>query len=259
MAAKPTKPPTIASLVRLSGKNEQAFNDILTTVLTEEEDVARVVEYLSRLNLPKTMEESEGYTNTEDDMLEVKDFDTEIIVSEGFTKFTERHIRKLKWHVSHPSMESVGAVTLLYRSIGMITRVRIRRIVALLNKSEILSPYEWGTSRELLNRTFRSFRSATNITTRVWLESMLENMDPQEVKAASQHLPLEVRKQSNSVAGLRDDIEAARLTLGVKPEGYPVVKPPRYFGGDILEATSWKHFWGEVSNMADSLYNMIQL
>ena len=43
------------------------------------------------------------------------------------------------------------------------------------------------------------------------------------------------------------------LALAVQPDGYPLVKPPRYFGGDLLDQGSWKHYWGDVGTLADNL------
>lgn len=256
MAAKPA---SIASLVRNSAKSEKDFADTLSQILMEEGDTDRVVEFLTRLNLPKTMETSDDRSLDEAVFSSVTDFDTEMELSNGFSKFVDRHIRKLKWHVSHPAMDGIEAVTLLYRSITIIARLRIKRLIALLKARPVLTSHEWGTCRELLNRTFRDFRQATDIVTGAWLEAMLENLDKDEVKAALQDMPMEVRRLTNSVSALRDEIESTRLTMGVKPDGYPEVRPPRYFGGDILEGTSWKHFWGEVSNMTDSLYTLVQI
>ncbi|MCB9760086.1 MAG: hypothetical protein H6739_09655 [Alphaproteobacteria bacterium] len=254
-----TKPPTIASLVRLSAKTEQDFNDILSRTLLEEDDTERVVEYLTRLNLPKTMALSEGATLSEEALNKVTDFDQEAVLSKGFIKFTERHIRKLKWHVSHPSLESVVPVALLFRAISTVAHLRIGRVVALLKSRDVLSAHDWGMTRELLNRAYRDFRHATGIVTGAWYEALVEAIPVEEVRTALDALPGQVYEQIRLLERLRAEIEAARLTLAVKPDGYPEVRPPRYFGGDLLEDVSWKHFWGEVANMADGLQQQVHV
>ena len=61
------------------------------------------------------------------------------------------------------------------------------------------------------------------------------------------------------LASLRDEVEVARLDLAVQPEGYPMVRPPRYFGGDLMETMSWKHFWGEVGTLQDNMRQHVDL
>jgi hypothetical protein len=48
----------------------------------------------------------------------------------------------------------------------------------------------------------------------------------------------------------RTRIEDRRLELAVLPEGYPAVKPPVYFGGDLLARGPWKLFWSQVVDRA---------
>ncbi|MCB9742948.1 MAG: hypothetical protein H6741_05555 [Alphaproteobacteria bacterium] len=254
-----SKPPTIASLVRLSAKSEADFYGILSDVLVNEEDQERVVEYLTRLNLPKTMEPSDDIQVADEVTSTVTNFDDELALANGFEKFTARHLRKLKWHVSHPSIEGVTPVTLLYRSTAIMAYLRIARVVSLLGSKDVLSTHEWGTARELLNRAYRDYRMATNVLTVSWLEALMESGEAEEIRQALDHLPSVVYAQIRKLERLREEVEAARVELTVQPPGYPPVKPPRYFGGDLLDTSSWKHFWGEVNNLADGLQQQVHV
>ncbi|MEY3213452.1 MAG: hypothetical protein RIT28_3933 [Pseudomonadota bacterium] len=249
--ATPTQ--TAAKEARLSARSEQDFADLIAQVLIDERDAEKVVDFLTKLNVPKVYEPGTELVIKPEGITSASDFDVETEISNGFVKFTDRHVRKLKWHVSHPALDGVEQVIVLYRSVGYIAQLRISRILHLLKERETLTTFEWGMARELLNRTYRDFRQATSIVTQAWLDALKESNDSEAVKVALTPLPQIIRNQSNVLAELRDQLERARLTLAVKPDGYPPVRPPRYFGGDLLDSASWKHFWGEVHIMADNL------
>ena len=48
----------------------------------------------------------------------------------------------------------------------------------------------------------------------------------------------------------RDRIEERRIDLTVMPEGFPPVKPPNYFGGDLLGRGPWKQYWNTLDTRA---------
>ena len=52
------------------------------------------------------------------------------------------------------------------------------------------------------------------------------------------------------LAEYREKIEERRMQLSVLPEGFPPVKPPNYFGGDLLGKGPWKQFWAVVDQRA---------
>ena len=83
--------------------------------------------------------------------------------------------------------------------------------------------------------------------------------DRQEALSALDGYPQMIREATNLLSGLREEVEAVRITLSVQPLGYDVISPPRYFSGDLLETGSWKHFWGEVGNMSDHLRQQVGL
>ncbi len=258
-AKAPKKPPTLASLVRLAGATEESFIEGTLAIL-QEGDNERSVEFLTRLNLPRDFGlNPDGIPSLEGLDVAVVDWQTETVIIEGMEKFIERHIRKLKWLVNHPDVEAVNAGVGLYRSKCIMTELRIRRVLALLQQSEVLNPIEWGVARELLNRAYRDFRRSSSLLTHQFYESMVGSVEREEVRAALSPVPLVMKQHIARLAGLRDEVEVARQDLAVQPEGYPIVRPPRYFGGDLMETMSWKHFWGEVGTLQDSMRQHVEL
>ncbi len=256
---KSTKPPTLASLVRLAAAGEDAFIEQTLAILKKGEN-ERSVEYLTRLNLPRDFGlNDDGIPGLENQEILVDNIQTEIIINEGIEKFIERHIRKLKWLVNHPDTVAIGAGVRLYRAMAIMAELRIRRVLGLLQQAEVLNPLEWGTARELLNRSYRDFRRASSLLTNEFFESMVGSCDRDEVRTILETVPQVMQNQMKKLGALRDEVELARQELAVQPEGYPIVRPPRYFGGDLLESMSWKHFWGEVGTLHDSMRQHVDL
>lgn len=249
-----TQTPSASS--RQSVRSQQEFMDLVAQVIADERDADRVADQLTRLGVPRTLDTEEAAWG-EAAIVSATDFDSEHALAAGFVKFADRHVRKLKWHLSHAALDGVEAVSVLYRVLGDISQLRIARVVHLLTSKQVLTPHEWGLARELLNRTYRDFRQATALVATSWPEALIEATDREAARRALEHLPGLVRQQSVKLSALRERIEAARNALAVKPDGYPIVRPPRYFGGDLLDAVSWKHFWGEVHILADSLHQHV--
>lgn len=242
---------------RQTVRSQQEFMDQVAQVLLDERDSDKVADLLTRLSLPRTLDGEEANWRP-DAISSATDFDTEHALAAGFVKFCDRHVRKLKWHVSHAATDGSEQVGILYRVLGDISQLRIARVVHLLTTREVLSPHEWGLARELLNRTYRDFRQATAIVATSWPEALVEAVPERaDARKALELLPPLVRQQSVRLSALRERVESARNSLAVKPDGYPVVRPPRYFGGDLLDTVSWKHFWGEVHILAESLHQHV--
>ena len=247
------KKPTIASLVRKAGASDVEFVNIVCEVI-QEDDRDRVLDFLCRLNLPLALPDSEEEkANIAEVGMYIGDFEYELFIAEGFQKYFERHLRKLKWHVSHPEQDSIAPGMRIYGCVAFIAEVRVRRVLSLLGNYEVLTPAQWGAARELLNRSYRHFRVATALVTEKWVESLLEACEAGEVREALSELPAQINVYADRLAALREEVEAARSKLAVQPDGYPLVKPPRYFGGDLLDQGSWKHYWGDVGTLADNL------
>ena len=48
----------------------------------------------------------------------------------------------------------------------------------------------------------------------------------------------------------RERVEERRSELTVLPEGHPPVKPPLYFGGDVLGRGPWTQYWKALNSKA---------
>ncbi len=253
------KKPTIPSLLRISAQSEAKLLECIRTIL-EEGDPERITEYFSRLNIPRSEPEAE---RVDDPQLPweagVTTFEDEARLAEAMSRFQERHHRKLKWHAGHPSLDTVDATIRIYRAMCLVIELRIRRSIALLSRAEVLTPEQWGMARELLNGAYRDFRSATQVISSTWPESLLGALDREEVKPHLEGIPQEIRSWTRRLGALRAQAEEARANLSVQPDGFPPISPPRYFGGDLLDAGPWRSYLGELGGMADNLRQHMEL
>jgi len=252
------KPPSIASLVRAAAVSEASFVATMTNVLDTEEP-ERVIEIFGRVNVPKVYGELADGPDIHDVVIAVGDFELEGVLAEGFNTYTDRHMRKLKWHTTHVSEESVTAVGNVYGASTIIAALRVRRVIALLGTKDSFSAEEWGLTRELINRSFRDFRELTKTLVNRWLPAAVEVVDAGILAAGLSHLPAVIRKRAQRFARLREEIEGRRSNIEVVPDGYPAVRPPRYFGGDLMEDGAWKIYWDELGALADSLEQSLEV
>lgn len=258
-----TKPPTIASLVRTACHSHKMYVDNTSYILIEN-DKERIVEYFTRLSLPRAYaEEDLGEWAAEAFTVGEGTLQYELDLMEGMTKYIERNTRKIKWHISHPgepdAEASANAVSLVFAAQGEFAAFRIRRVLRILDNHKTLTAKEWGYTRELLNRAYRDYRTGVQLITTRYIEELMTASDPEEALAALKGYPELFKKHTQELDALRDEIEEMRLTLAVQPEGYPIVRPPRYFGGDLLDTPSWKHFWGEVGTLSDNMRQHVGL
>lgn len=247
-----SKAATIASLVRVAAKTEAEFAATVQQVL-EENDTERAVEFFDRMNIPRSVGLDDGPTAVVPRIVvsadQVVGFENERELSNGIQKFIDRHERKLKWHAAHPALEGVPNVLLLFRCTVMLTDLRLERLHVLLRKKEELNPLEWAIARELMNRTYLSFRNYLNIVAGEWLDAMASVSGKAEINAALGGFYKLVDDTIRALESAREKFEERRQTLAVLPgEPYPPVKPPNYFGGDLLGKGPWKQFWGGVLN-----------
>jgi len=251
---------TITSLIRAATKTEPDFYRVTNDMLAAG-DTARLAEYFDKMNIPRSAGGVEDFNLSEHpiegSINAVENFAAEIAVSQGIQKFIERHLRKLKWHWTHPSMVGISNATRLYRAMSTATTIRIERVLALLGTKDSLTVGEWGSARELLNRAYRDHRVATEIMTSRWPDALLVTEDRETVLESLKSLPTEVSDSLETIQTLREGVEARRVQMEVLPEGYPPVRPPRYFGGDLLDGSSWRHFWGELGGMSDHIRNTL--
>jgi len=139
----------------------------------------------------------------------------------------------------------------LFRCAVAVTDVRLERLQILLKKKEELTPIEWAIARELMNRTYLSFRNYLNMLSGEWLDAMLGTVSAQDLTTSLGNFYELVDRTIRTLEETRERLEERRQQLTVLPgEPYPPVKPPNYFGGDLLGRGPWKQFWMSVGNKA---------
>ncbi|GEM_PF-1518410 len=251
--AKPVKLASVASIVREAGASANAFLTVCADVLDNESD-ERIVEIYGRLSVPK------GFTAEEQPEVDLDavsivptDFEHEAVLAESLNTVMDRHHRKLKWNCTHPAVETLPIVIDIYNVMGWLSQLRVRRVIKLVNSKDVMTPYEWGVTRDQVNRSYRDFRIATRLMATRWIDSMLESCDRTEVRQGVEGLPRMFKARLEELSLLRDEFEIRRAEMGVQPPGRPVVKPPRYFGGDLLDDGAWQIFLGDVQTSTETL------
>lgn len=253
---------TISTLVREAAKTEANFKTILNDEMLGDQP-ERIEEFFAKLNIPRSTKADDTLV---DDLclgdlsqITVTTFEAEVKAADGIQKFMDRHMRKLKWHTAHPALEGIANCVRLFRAMGIVTELRIHRVLALMHSKERLTVEEWGAARELLNRAYRELREASAIVCSPWIDALYSLDARDEVIEQLTPFAEVVAGHAQVVRELRDKVEERRVLMEVKPDAYPVVKPPRYFGGDLLDVGSWRHFWGELSGHVDTLENSLGL
>ncbi len=244
-----TKVATIASLVRNAARSETEFFNTVESVF-EERDVERAAEFFDRLNVPRSTgaEELEHEIHTPTPvMLEVTDFHNEQLISNGIQRYLDRHERKLKWHAGHPSIEGAENVLLLFREAMFVTMIRLRRLQNLLDATDELTVDEWAISRELMNRSYLSFRNFLNLAAGDWIDAVNSAVPRDELAEKLGSFYELIDNHIRELEDARTRIEDRRLEITVLPEGFPPVKPPNYFGGDLMGRGPWKQFWNNLN------------
>lgn len=249
-----SKVATIASLVRAAAKEESEFVSTIVGVF-EEDDPERIAEFFDRLNIPRSQGAEGGLTDTLPDIdtpatNKVWGFEEESEISKGMQRFLDRHERKIKWHASHPSIEGTENVLLLFRAATLVTNLRLRRLRKLLGSKDELTPQEWAIARELTNRTYLSFRNFLSVTATDWIEAVVASLPREELGDKLGNFYEIVDKEIRWLEEQRNHIEERRQELTVVPEGFPPVKPPNYFGGDLLGRGPWKQYWASLNARA---------
>jgi len=250
-----SKAATIASLVRIAAKTEAEFAQTVQQVL-DEADGERAAEFFDRLNIPRSIGLDDGQPNSPVKRITVTSagiasYESERDISNGVQKFLDRHERKIKWHAAHPALEGVQNVLLLFRCAVSVTEMRLERAQLMLKKKDDLTPVEWAIARELLNRAYLSFRNYLNLLAGEWIDAMLTVTTRDDLAAALGGFYELVDQTVRQLEEARERIEERRAQLTVSPgDPFPPVKPPNYFGGDLLGKGPWKQFWMGVGNKA---------
>ncbi|MFT6142915.1 MAG: hypothetical protein ACJAZO_000089 [Myxococcota bacterium] len=247
-----SKVATITSLNRTAAKDEPLFIETCQMVLNEE-PLERVAEFFDSLNIPRSV----GSAHTLDPMSSftivtdrIGSYAEEKGISDGMQKFLDRHIRKIKWHAKHPSIEGAENVLFLTRCAIMVTEARVNRLELLLKSQDELDPIEWSYARELMNKSYLAFRNFLNELAGDWIEAMQTAVSREELMERLGSFYEFVDAQIRRLEAARERLEDRRMELTVIPEFYPPVKPPLYFHGDLMARGPWKQFWSVIDNKA---------
>jgi hypothetical protein len=239
--------------VRAAARSEEDFLNSITESF-DGGDLTRAADFFERLNIPRSQGAEEGLHNPipvlKGSPLQVQGYEEEHLLCSCMHKYMERHIRKIKWHAGHPSMEGIQNVLLLFRHVMIVTTLRLNRLSLLLDSKEELSPRDWAIAREITNRTYLGFRNFLNEVATKWIDAMHMSFSPAEVEEKLGSFYEFVDQEVRLLEEQRELIEVRRVELTVIPEGYPPVKPPNYFGGDVFGRGPWKQYWKLVDQRA---------
>ena len=250
-----SKQATIASLVRSAAKSESEFVETIIEVFSDG-DAERIAEFFDRLNIPRSVGAEGGDLRgavpnlAVEGTMNVFGFDEEVAIGKGIQRFLDRHERKIKWHATHPTLEGTENVLLLFRACMATTTLRLARLRKLLASRSELSPLEWSQARRLMNKAYISFRNFLELVTDQWLEAMKTSFEAGELSNQLGSFYELVDGHIQALEKHKDELEEKRRELSVLPEGYPPVKPPVYFHGDLLGKGPWKLYWTSINGRA---------
>ncbi|MCB9680250.1 MAG: hypothetical protein H6733_02160 [Alphaproteobacteria bacterium] len=247
-----SKAVTISSLVRQAAKSEVEFVSTVVSVFTEE-PVDRIADFFDRLNIPRSVEGEallEPIPEPDPVCLKVTTYEDEHAISSGMQKYMDRHIKKLKWHAQRPSIEGSRNVMLLMRQAMYVTELRLGRLYHLMQSKDELTAEEWAIARELMNRGYLAFRHFLAIFGGTWIDAATATLDRAELEELIDGFYTLVDGTVRRLEEHRERIENRRQELTVLPRGYDPVKPPIYFGGDLMARGPWKQFWNVVEDRA---------
>ena len=246
-----TKAVTLSSQLRVAARNEDDFVEVVQTII-DECDHERSAEFFDKMNIPrsvvgdKVVEPIVTITQSADS---IGDYSQEHAIGLAIQKYMDRHERKIKWHTGHPSMDGIGNVLLVMRCASTMTQLRLERLHYLLNSKDELTVDEWHIARELMNKSFLSYRNHLQMAGN-WTDAMNLAVDPMEFSDRLDTFYEVIDSQVRNLEEHRKKIEERRVELTVTPEGFPPVKPPNYFGGDLMGVGPWAQFWNHVTSRA---------
>ncbi len=247
-----SKVATISSLVRQAARSEAEFVETIKSVCAEE-SLDRVAEFFDRLNVPRSVEGDnlgDPLDTLADAATPVGTFEEEKAIGDGMQKYMERHLRKVKWHATRPSAAGASNAMLVMREVMMVTDLRLHRLRALLATKDELTPIEWSTARELMRSGYLNFRHFLVQFGTHWIDSSLTELGREDMEEMVGSFHELIDDTIRLLEEHREAIESRRQELTVLPEGFPPVKPPRYFGGDIMGPGPWRQYWNAVEDSA---------
>jgi len=251
-----SKPATIASLNRVAARSEEEFVTTVQEVLAESEH-ERTAEFFDKMNIPRSV--AGEFTNEPLALFTVGadaigTYEEEQAIGDGIQKFLERHERKIRWHAGHPSVEGIDNIVLIMRTAVPVTLHRFERLQLLLRTKDEITATEWAIARELMNRAYLTFRNYLHVLSGPWVEAAL-SVDGRDKLIERLGSFFEIIDDAlRSLEQHRKRIEERRAELTVIPlsDQYPPVKPPNYFGGDLMGVGPWSQFWHQVQTHAQA-------
>lgn len=103
-----------------------------------------------------------------------------------------------------------------------------------------------------MNRAYLGFRNLVQMLSQPWVDAMLNEVGKddliQRMEGFYEHIDATVRALEEH----RTRLEERRSELTVLPlsDAYPPVKPPNYFGGDLMGVGPWSQFWSNIEARA---------
>jgi hypothetical protein len=254
---------SVAALQSRAAKSEQEFADAVQEISDATPDEFGA--FFSKLNIPRTLKDTieEGDSEPDPKLLlgdftpTVTDLAAEVGLTEAFSEFHIRHLRKLQWHASRPDPKGVANVRRLYRAIVVAVQARLLRTSALLEGRTDMSAEEWGNTRALINKAMADFRDATEVVTARYGEALAAQGEAEDLAALLAPLKATVSKSAETIEELRATFEKRRQELAVVPTGYPPVKPAPYFTGDVLEAGTWTRYRSQLHEAISTLSSVM--
>lgn len=247
-----SKSATISSLVRQAARSEADYVATLQAVF-DDEPAERIAEFFDRLNVPRSVEGENlhgALPVLEGSALRTGSFADEARISGGMQKFLDRHLKKVKWHAQRPTAEGGRNAILLMRMAMILTELRLQRLEALLRSKTEIDPYEWAVARELMNRAYLGYRHFLVVFAGQWVDASVAQIPREEIEELLGSFYEIVDGLVRRLEVHRDHIEELRQTLTVIPPGFDPVKPPIYFGGDLMGRGPWKQFWSAIEDRA---------
>ncbi len=247
-----SKPATISSLVRQAARSEAEYVSTIQQVF-DEEPADRIADFFDRLNVPRSVEGEQNHAELptlDGNATKVGSYADEARISAGMQKFLDRHLKKVKWHAQRPTLEGGKNAMLLMRMTMILTELRLQRLEAILRSKTELDPYEWAIARELTNKSYLGYRHFLIVFGGMWVDASVLALPRDEAEELLGSFYEIVDGTVRRLEQHRDRIEELRQTLTVIPPGFDPVKPPIYFGGDLMGRGPWKQFWSAIEDRA---------
>jgi len=170
---------------------------------------------------------------------------------EAVLQFCDRHMRKLRRHITDRDIDGVPNFVHIFLAITALLRSQIERAVQGLEARDgLVSTDEWAMCRELCNVYYERFREITSCFWTEYLEPMRnEHPEVNFYELLSPDLDA-IKESAADMLAFRDRIEALRTSKCILPA---TGKPYGYFYS-ILAPESWTRY----KKAAESVYLRVQ-